>query len=1233
MAGKPVNYYQRFWQSFFLLLFNLACLFILGWAVYIEFLKVNLKAPPYMYPFIVVLLILMTSMLLVSLAGIRKVWLLLHDIKKQNQLPLVPDESSQQLYSVVSENLDYPLSVIDQDFKIVYINGAYSDYCRQFGVVNPIHGHKLHEALSFISSAVIDEYQMVFRTGKVLVTEEEVSLSNHLVVNEVRKIPVIIDGDVKQIITVIRNLTLDRLTEKEHEIYYRLSQMLPATQTVRELALLIAGECRYIFKHDFFSFDLYDPENLMLEGVFLEDTPVDQSVPVELEPENVKDVNNTAGVLLEKKSLLVNRKELPSNTLLVPAGFTERKSMSFMFLPILWQGQIVAIVTVQSYTPQRYQDHDLEIFKNIVNQCAGTLGKILTEHRLRQLNLNWEKKVQDRTAALSKTNALLVKEVQERGQIQDVLRDNQKKLEILLDNLPGMVYRCANDECWTVEYISDAVNSIVGYSPDDLIHNKTISLGDLIHPDDRSLVWKTIQESIKLKKSFEIEHRLHRKDGADIHVRNWGHVINTETSTELVFIEGFIQNIEPEIQKESKIRESENLYRNLVENVKEWVWEIDQADKYIYVSPQVKNYLGYEPDDLINKTPFDLIKPEQHDQIKGVFYRYRLSLEPFNFLEYPMIHKDGHIVYMETSGSPVFDASGQYKGYRGVVRDITEKQRTETQLRANDVRQTQQREVLMQLATLHLVGDVNLNQVYNLVTELSCSALQVDWVSLWEFDEENDVLVLQDRFDMKTTIHYEMDKLLKNEFPVMWGALYNNRSLVVSNVFNSDYTVPFVDSYYRKYNVSSIMIAPIRVGGGLKGVLCFEQKETHRRWELDEEAFAASISDMIALAIDQHIQQENQRRLEELTIQIEAQAKQLDEILSASPDMLALFNEDGQIKYVNKVATAIIGVEKEHATGKNLFELQFSEDVYQKHQNQVKQVFKTSLPLQDVMLLPTVTGGRWFEYILSPIRDLNGVVQSVVMSARDITHRLNIENELRRSLDELNAANKELEAFNYSVSHDLRVPLQVISGFSNLMLNHENRLSVDDKEAVHAIDRNAKRMSQLITDLLSFSRLGRQEMKCEVINMQELVDSIVQVHYEANPDRKIEFISHGLPMAYGDKIMITRVLDNLLGNSFKYSRFKEQALIEVGGWEEAGRCVFYVKDNGIGFDMQNAENLFNPFQRLTNSSGFEGTGVGLAIVARVMDRHHGSVWCDSKPDQGSVFYFALPNQSNEIPQV
>ena len=274
------------------------------------------------------------------------------------------------------------------------------------------------------------------------------------------------------------------------------------------------------------------------------------------------------------------------------------------------------------------------------------------------------------------------------------------------------------------------------------------------------------------------------------------------------------------------------------------------------------------------------------------------------------------------------------------------------------------------------------------------------------------------------------------------------------------------------------------------------------------------------------------------------------------------------------------------------------------------------------------------DYILKPFK-LSAILPVL---ARALSVRwLRMENEelqqrvrertaaLEAANEELEAANKELEAFSYSVSHDLRAPLRAIDGFSKILVaDHAPQLSAEAQKMLGTVSANARRMGQLIDDLLAFSRLSHRPISKQRVKAAALVQQVLDELHREREGRQVEVRIEPLPDCMGDPSLLKQVWVNLLSNAFKFTRRRERALIEIGCQEQQDEKVYVVRDNGAGFDMAYVGKLFGVFQRLHRSDEFEGTGAGLAIVQRIIQRHGGRIWVEAALDQGATFYFALP---------
>ncbi|MDR8391265.1 ATP-binding protein [Aliifodinibius sp. S!AR15-10] len=249
----------------------------------------------------------------------------------------------------------------------------------------------------------------------------------------------------------------------------------------------------------------------------------------------------------------------------------------------------------------------------------------------------------------------------------------------------------------------------------------------------------------------------------------------------------------------------------------------------------------------------------------------------------------------------------------------------------------------------------------------------------------------------------------------------------------------------------------------------------------------------------------------------------------------------------------------------------------------------------------------------------------------DKTSKEHLEELVRERTRELEKMNQELEAFSYSVSHDLRTPLRAIVGFSRILEEeYAEVLDEEGKRLLRVVIDNANMMSDLIDDILAFSRLGRASLAKREVKTQQLFEETYRRLLETFPeyDDSLKVDINDLPVVHADGGMLKQVAENLLSNALKYSQNSEPAVIEVDSYHKGDDVVIYVKDNGAGFDMEYKSKLFGVFQRLHSDDEFEGTGIGLALVKRVINRHDGEIWAEAEQGEGATFYFSLPTQNH-----
>ncbi|MBX7152939.1 PAS domain S-box protein [bacterium] len=382
---------------------------------------------------------------------------------------------------------------------------------------------------------------------------------------------------------------------------------------------------------------------------------------------------------------------------------------------------------------------------------------------------------------------------------------------------------------------------------------------------------------------------------------------------------------------------------------------------------------------------------------------------------------------------------------------------------------------------------------------------------------------------------------------------------------------------------------------------------------------------------------EKQRIARELT----DNRTQIAAIIESAMDAIITISEDQRIILFNSAAQNMFKCSREDAIGQPI-ERFIPQRFRSAHRGHIHNFGQTGVTSRHMGALGEISGIRSndeefpIEASISQVEIGGAKFYTVIL--RDESVRKQQEEAIRqfseeleqRVIDrtaELTLANKDLESFSYTVSHDLRAPLRAIEGFANILLeDHFDHLDAEAKRLLKVISTNVHQMSMLIDDLLTFARLSRQSIEIENVPMHSLAESVGEwfIRHDPRYDNS-ELRIDPLPDANGDQAMLKQVWQNLIGNAFKFSSVRERPIIEIGAFHRPNEWVYYVRDNGVGFDSAYTHKLFGVFQRLHSAHEFEGTGVGLAIVHRIIEKHGGSVWAESALNKNAAFYFSLPS--------
>jgi PAS domain S-box-containing protein len=447
----------------------------------------------------------------------------------------------------------------------------------------------------------------------------------------------------------------------------------------------------------------------------------------------------------------------------------------------------------------------------------------------------------------------------------------------------------------------------------------------------------------------------------------------------------------------------------------------------------------------------------------------------------------------------------------------------------------------------------------------------------------------------------------------------------------------------KSFGIRAYACHPLLAEGRVIGTLSFGTK-TRTSFSAEDLAVMKDVADQVAIAMhrilnekalrDAHSQLE--RVVAERTVELQKtltglqdEKQRFREVLDALPAYVILLTPDHHVPFENRFFRERFG----EANGRRCFEFLFGRN----EPCEICETFKVLDGMKRHEWEWTGPDGRNYYIFDFPFRDADGSTLILEMGL-DITekkrtdleletYRHRLEDMVKLRTAQLEEANRELESFSYSVSHDLRAPLRAIDGFSLMLLRDlKDELDEEAKRKLNVIRSSTAKMGQLIDDVLAFSRIGQQAMTMSDVDMHSLAADAWKDLAATEAGMNVAMKILPLPAGYGDGKYLRQVFVNLLSNAAKFTRQRSRAKIEVGGREDETENVYYVRDNGIGFDMKFYDRLFGIFQRLHRDDEYEGTGVGLSIVKRIVENHGGSVWAEGEVDEGAVFYFSLPRK-------
>ncbi len=670
-----------------------------------------------------------------------------------------------------------------------------------------------------------------------------------------------------------------------------------------------------------------------------------------------------------------------------------------------------------------------------------------------------------------------------------------------------------------------------------------------------------------------------------------------------------------------------------------WDWDIKTGG--IIWSEQVYRIFGGESKAFTGSYEnfISLIFPADR---KKVIYQINENLNHPNkafHVEFRVTWPDGSSHWLEEKGRVYCDTDGNPVRMAGTVTDITDRKTAEHKLTDANENLEHYTTVLEQRSgQLKTAAEVSRaaseildpTQLSQQVVDLVCERFRLYYAGLFIVDETNKWAILTAGSGQAGKKMLEAGHKLEIGSTSMVGWCIANRQPRIALDVGEE-AVRFNNPVLP--GTRSELALPLSTRGQMIGALSI-QSDQESAFSKEEIATFQSMADQLANAIlNARLYDQLQRELEERkeieeeirvlntgladrieirTADLRASEEKFRALAENNPLQITRYDNDGRYLYVNR-ADFDNTLKPENLIGKTIREALGDSAFVDFAERCIRQVFETGQPLKTEYEL----GNDYAAWWLAPEYDPNGEVISVIASTMNITERKRIEEELQ-------AMNKELEAFSYSVSHDLRAPLRAVDGFSHILMEEfKDTIPAEANQYLQHISEASTHMGQLIDDLLRLSRITRAELHLHPVNLSEMAASIMNELISREPERRIKITIEPDLSTIGDERLLQVALENLLNNACKFTMKKKNAQIKIGKTSHEGRDAFYIKDNGVGFDMTYSDKLFGAFQRLHSVEDFPGTGIGLAIVQRVIHKHGGKIWAESQPNKGTTFYFML----------
>jgi PAS domain S-box-containing protein len=658
---------------------------------------------------------------------------------------------------------------------------------------------------------------------------------------------------------------------------------------------------------------------------------------------------------------------------------------------------------------------------------------------------------------------------------------------------------------------------------------------------------------------------------------------------------------------------------------------ITRTDGTLQVNDAFCRMLGYSREEFVHQRWQDITHPDDIEPNQRALDSLAAGAPSVRFTK-RYLHKNGSIVWAEISTALRRDAQGKPQYYLTSVVDITDARHAQDALtRTNRVLR------VLGASNASMIRAESEEQLLARVCQIAgeIGGYRTVWIGMAEDNAGKTVRPVAQFGDgyvehLKITWANDAYGRGPTGTAIRTGTTQINRDFLTNPA-----TAPWREAAIKQGFASSIAL-PLKVDDHVIGALTAYARES----DAFNEAEVGLLEEMTAdLGFGLSVLRARKER-EQSQLALLRASRYARSLLEASVDPLVTISADGKITDVNEATAKVAGIGRAQMIGSD-FSNYFTDPG--KAREGYQRVFRDG-EVRDYPLQIRANDGRITPvlYNASVFRDETGAVVGVFAAARDISELKKSEQvilDLNASLEQrvsertaqLESANKDLEGFSYSVSHDLRAPLRAIDSFSNMLLeDYKDKLDAEGQRLLQTVRRNTDKMGRLIDDILAFSRAGRKDIVLASIDMTTLVQDVLAELIPAAGERKIDVRVAGLPPANADKAMLRQVLVNLLSNAIKFTSKREQAVIEVSGAASDDSITYTIRDNGAGFDPAYSHKLFGVFQRLHDADAFAGTGIGLAIVKRIVDKHGGRVWAEGAVDQGATFHFSLPRRGADV---